>query len=61
MTSVFGSLPRVMCVLLDLFNSGSGPKSLDQEGNHIFMFFVCQAIVLVLTPMVPECVPAFVS
>lgn len=59
MTSGFGSLPRVMCVLLDLFTSGLGPKSLDQEGNHMFVLLAlhCPSA----ASMVPECVPAFVS
>lgn len=61
MTSGFGSLPRVMCVSLDLFTSWLGPKCLDQEGNHMFMLFVFRAIVLMLTSVVQECVSAFVS
>jgi hypothetical protein len=62
MTSGFGSLPRVMCVSLDLFTSWLGPKCLDQEGNHMFILFVFQAIVLMLlTSVAQECVSAFVS
>lgn len=46
MTSGFGSLPGVMCVLLALFTSWLGPKCLHGEGNHMFIRFVFQDIVL---------------
>lgn len=46
MTSGFGPLPGVMCVLLDLFTSWLGPKCLRGEGNHMFIRFAFQGIVL---------------
>ena len=48
MTSGFGTLPGVMCVLLDLFTSWLGPKCLHREGNHMFIRFMFQDIVLLL-------------
>ena len=39
MTSGFGSLPGVMCVLLDLFTSWLGPKCLHGEGKHMLVHF----------------------
>lgn len=53
MTSGFGSLPGVMCVLLDLFTSWLGPKRLHREGNHMFIRFVFWAFVLLLARGVP--------
>lgn len=53
MTSGFGSLPGVMCVLLDLFTSWLGPKCLHREGSHMFIRFVFQGIVLRAFP--PTC------
>lgn len=51
MTSGFGPLPGVMCVLLDLFTSWLGPKCLHGEGNHMFICFVFQDLVLLLAPV----------
>lgn len=53
MTSGFGSLPGVMCVLLALFTSWLGPKCLHGEGNHMFICFVFQDIVVLLAQVVP--------